>query len=96
MTTQTFARLFIATAALALLALLFFSGRTASAGPPRKADTAAPRAPRRGPALTPHRRVFPQTFTSSVLIMVAARRGWDGPKQLIMSMPKTISSMRYM
>ena len=45
MTTQTFARLFIATAALALLALLLFSGRTASAGPPRKADTTAPTTP---------------------------------------------------
>jgi chitodextrinase len=45
MTTQTFARLFIATAAVALLALLLFSGRTASAGPPRKTDTSAPTTP---------------------------------------------------
>ena len=44
MTTQTFARLFIATAAVALLALLLFSGRTASAGKVR-ADTAAPTTP---------------------------------------------------
>lgn len=45
MTTQTVARLIIATAALAVLALLLFSGRVASAGPPRKADTSAPTTP---------------------------------------------------
>ena len=42
MTTQTLARLIIATAALALLALLLFSGRTAFAG---KADRLAPTTP---------------------------------------------------
>lgn len=44
MTTQTFARLFSATAAVALLAVLLFSGRTASAGKGR-ADTTAPTTP---------------------------------------------------
>ena len=42
MTTQTLARLIIATAVVALLALLLFSGRTASAG---KADKLAPTTP---------------------------------------------------
>jgi chitinase len=42
MTTQTLARLIIATAALASLALVLFSGRTASAG---KADKLAPTTP---------------------------------------------------
>ena len=43
MTTQTLARLIIATAALSLLALLIFSGRTASAGKP--ADRTPPTTP---------------------------------------------------
>ena len=44
MTTQTLARLIIATAALTLLVLLLFSGRTASAGKV-KPDTSAPTTP---------------------------------------------------
>jgi chitodextrinase len=45
MTSQTLARIAIATTVLAFLALLLFSGRTASAGPTRKADTAPPTTP---------------------------------------------------
>ena len=45
MTTQTLARLIIATAAVASLALLLFSGRIASAAGPAKADKTAPTTP---------------------------------------------------
>jgi chitodextrinase len=46
MSTQTRARLIIATVAVALLTLMLFSGRSASAGPPRKEkDTTAPTTP---------------------------------------------------
>ena len=45
MTTQTLARLIIATVAVALLVLLLFSGRIAKAGKPSKVDSLAPTTP---------------------------------------------------